>query len=137
MKFWASSETYVDVSDSSEAIRSLVEPIISKRFLCGDIGSLNAKFRYISIIMPLSVIGRYPQRSKISPAGRVIDCCPSLDYEIFLKGDLRSRISEYVYGILGGHKLLNMAGASESQLRDFKNILNSTLGELSRYPVTS
>ncbi len=85
--------------------------------------TIDAKLRYVPIIMPDGLRGRYPARSKLRKKERIYDCAPQLDYDVFVSGTFEDQLREYVRGIAESAPHLAGLGATPEQIKDFEQIM--------------
>ena len=130
MEFWASSETYQAAGAATDAVRLCVVPFLNAAFAASSLSGLNCELRYIPIVMPEDMRERYPARSRRVRGQRAYDCCPQLDYIIFVEGTFEAQLREYIRGIATSAPFLPALGASPQQVRDFTSILESAVGRL-------
>jgi hypothetical protein len=123
MKFWASSETFIEVDDSVELCRRLVESYLNEKLDTIQLNNLQLKIRYVPIVMPKCLISKYPERSICRIRSMIYDCAPQLDYETFLNGSSGDKIQEYVRGIFSSVPHLFKFGATTDQVKTFEFIL--------------
>jgi len=64
--FWASSEVYAPAGESSELMRRAVEPRLNRGVAASILVGLDCELRYVPIIMPASMLERYPTRSRLA-----------------------------------------------------------------------
>jgi hypothetical protein len=123
--FWASSETDRDADTASNVIRRCVEPYLNAAFGTSTLAELECELRYVPIIMPEDSRERYPARSKLRKKQRVYDCCPQLNYDVFVQGTFESQLQEYLRGIALSAPHLAGLGASRTQIEEFEKILQT------------
>lgn len=125
MEFWASSEVYQPAGIASENVRRCVEPFLNRAFAETSLADFQAKLRYVPIIMPEDMRGRYPARSRLYKKQRICDCAPQLDYDVFVGGAFEAQLSEYLRGIALSGPHLTELGATPQQIKDFEVIMES------------
>jgi hypothetical protein len=103
--------------------RRCVEPYLNAAFAASSLATLNAKLRYVPIVMPEDMRVRYPERSKLRKKERLYDCAPQLDYDVFVEGSFEDQLKEYLRGIALSAPHLAGLGATPQQIEDFKQIL--------------
>jgi hypothetical protein len=91
------------------------------------LAKLQAKLRYVPIVMPEDMHARYRERSKLRKKEQVYDCAPTLDYDVFLTGKFERQLQEYVRGILLSAPHLAALGASPQQIAEFEAILSGAV----------
>ena len=126
MRFWASSESHAPAGHGLERARRLVEPHLTAEFARLSLPVLDCEIQYVPIVMPEDMHSRYPARSKLRKKRKLFGCAPQLDYHVFVEGDLRAQLTEYVTGILESADHLAALGASQEQISQFKNVLKET-----------
>ena len=125
MEFWASSESHKPASEALEAARKKVEPFLNAAFAASSLASLPLRLRYVPIVMPDSMLSRYPPRSKSQLTERIYVCAPALRYEVFVSGTSKEQIREYLRGISESANQLAAFGASPEQINAFTEILGA------------
>jgi hypothetical protein len=130
MEFWASSEVFQPASAGSEAARLRVEPFLNAAFAGSSLSELNCELRYVPIMMPAGMRERYPSRSRREKGQPIYNCCPHLDYLVFVGGTLEAQLREYIRGIATSAPFLPDLGASPQQVQDFNSILESAVDRL-------
>ncbi|MEO8175941.1 MAG: hypothetical protein ABI626_04705 [Sphingomicrobium sp.] len=83
------------------------------------------KLRYVSIVMPVDMHERYPERSRALTKQRIYDCAPLLDYGLFVSGTLEQQLDEYSRGIALSAPHLHKFGLTPEQVTEFEQILAS------------
>jgi len=91
---------------------------------------LQAKLRYVPIVMPENMLARYPERSKLRKKERIYDCAPILDYDVFVVGSFESQLREYLRGIALSAPCLASLGASQQQIKEFEAILSTAVDRI-------
>jgi hypothetical protein len=124
MEFWASSEVFQPAHSASEKVRRSVEPYLNAAFAASSLATLQAKLRYVPIVMPENMHARYPARSKLRKKESLYDCAPILDYDVFVNGQFEDQLREYLRGIALSSPYLSSLGASPMQIEDFNTILS-------------
>jgi len=104
-------------------VRKAVEPFLNDAFAASNLATLEAKLRYVPIIMPDNMRARYPARSKLRKKERVYDCAPQLDYNIFVEGSFEEQLREYLRGVAESTPHLAGLGATPQQIEDFAMII--------------
>jgi hypothetical protein len=123
MIFWASTEAHEPAYEAVRMCRLSVEPFLNTAFAASGLASVEAKLRYIPIVMPAGMRERYPARSRLRRKERIYDCAPQLDYEVFVSGSLEQQLKAYIDGIASSAPHLSEFGATNEQIAEFKNIL--------------
>jgi hypothetical protein len=100
-----------------------VESFLTREFATGVLGALDAKFRYVPVIMPHGMRDQYPARSKLRKKQRIYDCAPQLDYDVFSRGTFEAGLQEYLRGIADAAPRLVGLGATPEQIKVFKDTL--------------
>lgn len=127
MEFWASSESHKPASQALEATRKKVEPFLNAAIAASSLAPLRLKLRYVPIVMPQSMLSRYPARSKPNLKEQVYDCAPILDYEVFVNGSSKDQVREYLRGVSQSAPHLLVFGASAEQTRAFIEIVEAAV----------
>lgn len=109
--------------ETSERARRCVEPYLNAAFASSSLATIDAKLRYVPIIMPADALGNYPARSKLRRKQRIYDCAPQLDYDVFITGTFEEQLREYLRGIALSAPHLPGLGASKDQIVEFEAIL--------------
>lgn len=130
MEFWASSEAYQPAGAGLEAARLRVEPFLNAAFAESSLSGLNCELRYVPIVMPDGMRERYPARSRREKGKLIYNCCPQLDYDVFVEGTLEAQLREYIRGIATSAPFFPDLGASPQQVQDFISILQSAVERL-------
>ena len=123
MFFFASFEIYKLAIPAAQRCRRAVEPLLNTLFQDSGLAELDCKLLYVPIIMPPEMAVRYPARSKVVRRERSYDCCPQLDYYVFVSGAFEQQLAEYVAGIRTSAPHLAKLGASPAQVEEFEQIL--------------
>jgi hypothetical protein len=123
VNFWASAETFKDANPALDRVRRCVEPFLNTAFATSSLSTLEAKLRYVPIVMPEMLRQRYPARSKLRKKERLYDCAPQLNYEVFVSGSLEDQLREYIGGIAQSALHLAGLGATPEQIEDFNKIM--------------
>ena len=123
MNFWASAEVFVAADPAQNRARRSVEPFLNEAFASSSLAKLEAKLRYVPIIMPKGMRDRYPARSKLRKKERIYDCAPQLEYDVFVEGTFEDQLREYLRGIAQSAAHLAGLGATPQQIDDFKKIM--------------
>lgn len=131
MIFWASSECYQPAAHALTKTRLCVEPFLNAAFAASSLAKLDAKLRYIPIVMPKDMREKYTERSKLRKKQRIYDCAPHLDFNIFVDGSFEDQLREYVRGIALSTSHLVGLGTSEEQVADFEEIMASAAERIS------
>lgn len=127
MEFWASSESHKPAGAALETARRKVEPFLQAAFAESSLATLQCKLRYVPIVMPTSMHARYHERSKLHLKERIYDCAPILDYEVFVEGNSKDQLREYLRGIALSASQLAALGASPEQIGEFNAILETAI----------
>lgn len=135
MNFWASSETDRQSGGAVETIRRRVEPYLNAAFTRSSLGAVEAKIRYIPIVMDEEARPRYPARSRMRKKERLYDCAPQLDYETFVSGSWNDQVRVYLNGLRECAPRLLELDASKAQAQEFLDILDRAIEELSERTV--
>ena len=130
MEFWASSESHQPAGLALERARRCVEPFLSAAFAASSLAMLQAKLRYVPIVMPENMLARYPERSKLRKKERIYDCAPILDYDVFVVGSFESQLREYLRGIALSAPCLAGLGPSQQQIKEFEAILSTAVDRI-------
>lgn len=80
--------------------------------------------------MPKDMHARYPERSKLRKKQRVYDCAPIIDYQVFVDGEFRDQLTEYIRGIALSGPYLSDLGASQEQILEFEQILSTAVDRI-------
>jgi hypothetical protein len=123
VEFRASAEVYQPAFSALDRVRRNIGPFLNAAFARCSLAALECKLRYVPIVMPENMQGRYPARSKLRKKERLYDCAPVLNYETFVNGTFEDQLGEYVKGIALCVPYLAALGASSQQIDDFKAIL--------------
>ena len=127
MVFWASAEVFRLASDSLTATWRSVEPLLNAMFEASSLALLDCELRYIPIVMPEAMRGRYPARSALRKKEQIFICAPQLDYDVFVDGSFEDQLREYLRGIAESGPHLADLGASPQQVEDFNRIMASAV----------
>jgi hypothetical protein len=127
LKFWASAEVFQPAFPAMDRARRCVDPILNVAFAASSLATLDAKLRYVPIVMPNGMRERYPTRSKLCKEERLYDCAPQLNYEVFVEGSFEDQLREYMHGIAESAPHLAELGATPPQIEDFKKIMASAV----------
>jgi hypothetical protein len=79
--------------------------------------------RYVPIVMPPELLGRYPSRSEAKLKEQTLECAPQLDHSIFVDGSPEEQVRAYVDGIRTSSPLLSKFGLSPAAVQDFDALL--------------
>ena len=132
MEFWASSEIFKDVDQSTESIRRAVQPFVATSISEGILGELKVKIRYVPIVMPDILLRRYPARSEIKKSKNIIDCAPQLDYKVFLSGTWNEMLQDYLSGLDYCIDAIAKVGGTKMQAECFRGVLDDTFEVLKK-----
>jgi hypothetical protein len=110
--------------------RRCVEPFLNAAFAASSLATLDAKLRYVPIVMPEGMRERYPARSKLRKKERLFDCSPQLNYEVFVEGSFEDQLREYLRGIAQSSPYLAALGASPEQIAEFEAILANAVDRI-------
>jgi hypothetical protein len=124
MDFWAATECHQPAYQAVKAVRRAVEPYLNTALAGSSLADVQAKFRYVPIVMPERMHARYPARSKLRKEDRIYDCAPILNYDTFVNGSFQDQLREYLRGIALCSPHLEGLGCSAEQIREFEAILN-------------
>lgn len=127
MEFFASAETFKEADPALDRARRCVEPFLNREFANSSLSALHCKLRYVPIVMPADMRGRYPARSKLRKLQHIYDCTPQLDYDVFVTGSLEQQLREYVAGLASTGPYLARLGATPDQINDFERILSTAV----------
>jgi hypothetical protein len=127
MLFWASAEVFQAAFPALDKTRRCIEPILNAEFARSSLANLDARLRYIPIVMPKGMRERYPARSKLRKKQRIYDCAPQLNYEVFVDGSFEDQLKEYIRGIALSAPYLKGLDATPEQIEDFKRILEDAV----------
>lgn len=122
MEFWAATEAHQPAYIEVTAARKVVEPFLNAAFRASTLAQLQAKLRYVPIVMPKEMHERYPKRSRLRKKEGIYDCAPILDYEAFVSGTWEDQLKEYIRGIALSAPYLAGLGATQTQIADFESI---------------
>jgi len=89
--------------------------------------SLEAKLRYVPIVMPVDMHANYKERSKLNKKQKIYDCAPQLNYEIFVNGSIADSIKEYARGIETCIPHLGGIGLDEGQSIELRDLIAKTV----------
>lgn len=123
MKFQASAEVHKPASEALFGVRRRIFPFLSRALERGTLEHLDATLLYVPVVMPQTMHARYPARSKLKKKQRVYECCPILNYDVFVGGQLQDQIQEYLRGIALSLPHLASIGASPDQINEFEAII--------------
>lgn len=118
-----------------EAVRkvlNMVERRLNTELALSSLASFECTLRYIPIIMPDNMKGRYPARSKLRKKERLYLCAPQLDYEVFVTGTFEEQLIECCRGISETTPHLAKLDATKEQIEDFRRILEETIQAILR-----
>jgi hypothetical protein len=127
MEFWASAEVHQPAFSNLDQVRRAVVPVLNAAFAESSLSKLHCKLRYVPIVVPPAMHGRYPSRSKLRMTEKIFDCSPTLDYDVFVKAEFVDQIREYLSGIALSGAYLSDLGASPQQIEQFQAILDNAL----------
>jgi hypothetical protein len=130
MIFWASAEVFQPADAGLERSRRSVEAFLNAEFAKSSLATLEAKLRYIPIVMPKGMRERYPERSELLKKRRIYDCSPQLNHEVFVEGSFEDQLKEYLRGIALSAPHLKGLGATPEQIADFKRILEEAAARI-------
>jgi hypothetical protein len=125
--FWASVEGHQPAYTAITRARRCVEPYLNAQFAASSLERLDAKLRYVPIVMPEDMRQRYPERSKLRKKQRIYDCAPQLNYEVFVEGSFEDQLKEYLRGIALSAPHLKGLGATPEQIADFNRIMDEAV----------
>ncbi len=123
LQFSSSAEVFRDAFQALVGAQRSVEPFLNAAFAGSSLATLDAKLRYVPIIMPEGMRKRYPARSKLRKKERAYDCSPQLNYEVFVDGSFEDQLREYIRGISESAPHLASLGATPEQIEDFNKIM--------------
>jgi hypothetical protein len=83
--------------------------------------------RYVPSIFPFPDNLRYRDRSKLQIKRRIIDCAPSLDFDIFTTGSVEEAIELYIRGISIPSKAFSKFGYPEELHEKFSEIIETAI----------
>lgn len=127
MHFWAAVEGFEPAREAITKTRRCVEAHLNQEFAKSSLATLDAKLRYVPIVMPDGLRQRYPERSKLRKKQKIYDCAPQLDYEVFVSGSFADQLKEYLRGIALSAPHLKGLGATPQQIEDFNRILDGAV----------
>jgi hypothetical protein len=130
MIFRTSAEVFQPASAGLTQARRSVEAYLSAEFSKSSLAKLDAKLRYVPIVMPKGMRERYPERSKLRKRQRIYDCAPQLNYEVFVDGNFEEQLREYLRGIALSTPHLKGLGATPEQIADFRKILEEAAARI-------
>jgi hypothetical protein len=110
--------------------RRCVEPFLNAAFAASSLATLDAKLRYVPIVMPEGMRERCPARSQLRKKERLFDCAPQLNYEVFVEGSFEDQLREYLRGIALSSPHLAALGASPEQIAEFEAILANAVDRI-------
>jgi hypothetical protein len=125
-------ECFQPAYEAAAKSSDLVERHLNTAIASSSLESFECRLRYIPIIMPDSLKGRYPARSKLRKKQRLYDCAPQLDYEVFVTGDFEDQLIEWCKGISETTPHLATLGATREQVEEFKRILEEAVPAILR-----
>jgi hypothetical protein len=125
MRFWAAAEVFQAAYPALTKIRRVVEPLLNAAFEKSSFTNIEAKLRYVPILMPEGMRERYPARSKLRKKQMIYDCAPQLNYDIFVSGTFEQQVREYMRGIESSAPHLAGLGASPQQIEEFKQLMSA------------
>jgi hypothetical protein len=125
--FWGSAEVFDHAFPALDKTRRCVEPYLNAAFAASSLVTIDAKLRYVPIVMPEGMRERYPARSKLRKKQRIYDCAPQLNYEVFVSGSFEDQLKEYLRGIALSAPHLAGLGATPEQIEDFKRIMDDAV----------
>lgn len=123
MEFWSSVEIDRLADQAFDITRRLAEPYLNEAFAKSSLSELDAKLRYVPIVMHDDAKENYPARSKLRKKQRIYDCAPQLDYDIFINGTRKDQLNEYLRGVVEATPYLAEFGAVPEQIKEFEHIL--------------
>jgi hypothetical protein len=130
LRFRASAEVFRAAFPAMDRARRCVEPFLNAAFAASSLAMLDAKLRYVPIVMPEGMRERYPARSKLRRKERLFDCAPQLNYEVFVEGSFEDQLREYLRGIALSSPHLAGLGASPEQIAEFEAILANAVDRI-------
>jgi hypothetical protein len=135
LKFWASAEVFQAAYPALDKVRRRVGPHLNAAFAASSLATLDAKLRYVPIVMPEPMRQRYPARSQLRKKERIYDCAPQLNYEVFVEGSFEDQLREYIHGIADSAPYLAGLDATLGQIADFNEIVTTAVEHiLSAHP---
>jgi hypothetical protein len=123
MIFVAAAEVDEPAYAALTKVRRAVELALNEALKNSSFSNLNAKLRYIPIVMQEATRERYPARSKLRKKLAIYDCAPQLNYKVFVEGAFEEQLREYLRGILTSVPYLRALGASEDQVAEFSRVV--------------
>lgn len=120
-----------ELGENNEVFKSYVRMMryIEKKIAEGQKGTsledLDAEVSFCPILMPEERRQYYPARSRLDRKNRVFYCSPQLDYDVFLSGDLKGQLNNCIEELLEAAEPLRKLGASEQQIQDYVEMLES------------
>lgn len=130
MEFRASAEVFKAAFPALDKARRAVLPFLNASFALSSLAYLDCILRYTPIVMPDNMRARYPERSKLRKKEKLYDCSPQLNYEVFVEGEFRDQLKEYLRGIALSAPHLSKFGASSEQINEFSEILDSAIDRI-------
>jgi hypothetical protein len=125
VKYTYSAEVFKPAYASLAEVARMVDKYLQAAISTSGLSGLDVELRYVPIVMPTNMHGRYSERSKLRKSQRLYDCAPTLNYDFFVSGSKEAQLNEYIRGIRLSSPFLAQLGASGEQVREFEEILNS------------
>ena len=118
-------EVFQPASLALSKVRNVVEPLLNDVLAKSSLAKIEAKLRYVPIVMPEGMRERYPARSKLRKKQMIYDCAPQLNYDIFVSGAFERQLREYMLGIESSAPRLSGLGASSDQIKEFQQLMKA------------
>lgn len=130
MIFWGSAEVDFKALEAFVSVEHIVEPYLNKAFANSSLSELDAKIRYVPIVMHDDRKSSYPARSKLRKKQRIYDCAPQLDYDIYISGTQEEQLAEYLRGVAESAPHLAGLGATAEQVQEFERIVENAVKDI-------
>lgn len=124
MFYAASSEVTSDVGAAVRRLHKSIDPVLREAFGRSGLSSVEGKLIYVPIVMHFDLHEEFKERSRFVARARTYECCPQLDYEVFLNGTFEQTVEEYFRGLALAAPHLHQLGATEAQVAEFLSILD-------------
>jgi len=129
MKFGYSAETSSGIEKQLNFIFGEIAPLLKKKLERFQIEAGEVELLYVPIIMHSGDKERYPARSCLKRGGRVFNCCPQLDFEVFKSRCKTAILEEYFRGLNEVPSALKKLGATSDEISQFQASLVSLIEE--------
>lgn len=126
MEYAASSESHIEVSDILTEIHGSFDEIIKRMIDESTLSSINISLFYVPIVMPPDLHERYKERSRFVLRYNRYECCPHLNYEIFLSGGFMAAVYEYARGLETAAPNLSRLGVSDFDIEEFRRVIENS-----------